>query len=112
MGLTAKIEQRSYYEVRGESEKNEGRGGTYLVGYFATESIAKRASQGHGVMGYEGHVRPHCGLVAVYIDPQTNREVIRPLGDVIEVQYEDPVEVRKRALAKLTPEEKLALGLK
>lgn len=63
-------------------------------------------------MGTQGYITPHRGEVAVYIDPDRNREVVRPLGECIEVQYEDPAEVRKRALDKLTPEEKLALGLK
>lgn len=91
---------------------NEGRGGSYLVGYFATESLAERAAAGRGAMGTQGHVRPHRGEVAVYIDPESGREIVRPLVERVEIQYEDPAEVRERALAKLTSEEKLALGLK
>jgi len=47
------------YEVRGDNDKTEGRGGTYLVGYYKNQDIANQASKNHGVMGSSGYISKH-----------------------------------------------------
>jgi hypothetical protein len=67
-----------------------------LIGTFMSEEVAKRAAAGRGTMGRgDGDVRP---------------------GPVVyeswkEYKNQNPEAVRERALAKLTKEEREALGL-
>jgi hypothetical protein len=107
----ANVFTMNLYEVRGENDSTEGRGGTHLVGWFTSSEIADKAAEGKGVMGYKGTVNPHTKVVVTYRDDEGN-DVTHLVGEQILVQYEDPKEVRARGLAKLTPAERHALGLK
>lgn len=110
--IHAKISHVRVYDAYEELEKNEGRRGQRKIGSFLHKSDASAAAKGQGVWGHDGPIREHDYDIISFVDPQTNKEVTRILGDVLVLQFENPVEVRKRALAKLSDEEKLALGLK
>lgn len=46
----------SVFEVRGDNDQTEGRGGTYVAGYFSSYPVAYKAAQGLGVMGTAGYI--------------------------------------------------------
>lgn len=50
------VEVGNIFRVTGEHDKNEGRGGRYIVDYSFDENKAKELSKGHGVMGYCGAI--------------------------------------------------------
>ena len=97
------------YKVQGHTDTTEGRGPMYTVGYFTDFEIAQRASKGKGVMGGDGSVETVTATVAVFT--ADNGEVMHGIiKEFVQVEYEDPADVRKRALEKLTPKERKALG--
>jgi hypothetical protein len=86
---------KTIYEATKNSDQTEGRGQTVRIAAFSKVNDARRAAKGQGVMGYgDGDVQS----LEVY--------------DSFE-EYEgvNKKTLRKRALAKLTPEEKEALEL-
>ena len=112
--MSAVVEEMTVYKVTGDADC-EGRS-TYLVGYFIDSHVADVASKNKGAMGTQGRVEPkRCSVVTV-LGPEGHRGVSKPehyiLGEHIIIQYEDPAEVRARALAKLSPEERKVLGIK
>jgi hypothetical protein len=108
-GLPARISTMTYYRVEGDSDC-EGRGPRTRVGCFLHEDSARNAAQGKGAMGSMGYIIPCNGLVVTYED-STGAQVMFVLGEKIEQIYENPVEIRKRALAKLSAREIEILGL-
>lgn len=91
------------WEVSGERDRTEGRGGMYVVGYAQDFAAAERLSEDRGVMGAPGVVR---AVRAVrFADGSTY---------VLGARCDDAwraAEARARALAKLTAEERALLGL-
>lgn len=55
--VEAEIPDGSVFEVQGDTDQTEGRGGRYTAGYFSTHEAAWNASSGLGVQGCPGHVR-------------------------------------------------------
>lgn len=105
---TADIHELTLYKVTTNSDTTEGRGATILIGWFIHEDVARKAARGQGVMGTDANVGPL--RVKVAKTPGKKGKMYL-LGDEVSTRYEDPAEVRARALAKLTDEEKAALGL-
>jgi hypothetical protein len=77
------------YAVVTNSDRIEGRGCPVVLGYYAKSEDARAAAKGQGVWCRDASV-----------------ETI-----VIQDSYEDKEAAKKRALAKLTEEDKRALGL-
>lgn len=101
------------YKAQGDTDTTEGRGPLRTIGWYLNEQLAKLAAKGQGVFGADGYVSPEIVNVIVYIDPDTGESVVRKLGELLQQQqFEDDDEVRARALAKLSAEERRALGLK
>ena len=97
--LTMKMTQ--VWRIRGNTDHTEGRGATYYVHIPRDENPGPVAGE-HGMMGYpDGDpvlvdaIEFSDGTVRVLSD------VVMPSGQVL----------RNKALAKLTPEERKALGL-
>jgi len=86
------------YEVITNSDLTEGRGRSVHVAYTTNDFTAKQIAKGKGVMGTDAEVRAINKTIRVY---ETHSEY---LGSKQE-------EIRKKALAKLTKEEKILLGL-
>lgn len=101
----AKVGRITMYRVEFNTDNNEGRGSTYYE-YYVTSAVAHTRAKGRGVMGTDCTVVPTSERVIVI------GEKIFRIGDEIIALYEDPEVVRKRALAKLTPEERKALGIR
>lgn len=102
----AKIERVTLHHVTGNTDGNEGCGRTFTVGWFVDLEVAKRAAKGRYVMGTDCPIETTVKVVAKMDDG-----AVYLLGERIEVSYEAPEDVRKRALSKLSPEEMRALGL-
>lgn len=83
-----------FWAAVANTDKTEGRGPEEVLGYFEQEADAKQAVKGQGVMGGDGAAR----RVIVYASFEAYADVKLSLA-------------RKRALEKLTLEERLALGL-
>jgi len=98
------------YKVTAPVDKNEGRfGGTETIGWASSRDVAERLAQGQGVMGTPGDIESCTINIVNYYD--NGHEHMAILGDEIILQFEDPKEVRKRALSKLTQDEREALGI-
>jgi hypothetical protein len=83
------------YEATKNSDRLEGRGHTIRIAAFTKREDAEQAAKGHGVMGMgNGDVDP----ITVY-------------ENFVEYLSKSKADLRKKALAKLTPEEKAALGI-
>lgn len=83
------------YQAQRNTDLTEGRGHNVEIATFATEDAAKQAAHGWGVMGYgDGDVVP----ITVY-------------DSFEEYANKDKESVRQTALAKLTRNERRALGL-
>lgn len=105
-GYLAKIERVTLHHVTSNTELCEGRGATVTVGWFLDRGVAERAAKGRYVMGTDCPIETTTKTVA-----RMDSGALHLLGEKIEVSYEDPEQVKRRALAKLTPEEMRALGL-
>ena len=108
--FTATIEDVTVYNVYANTDMTEGRGASVLSGTFLDGHAAKQWSQGRGVMGSPADVRGEA------------RRIVRLDGDVyilgpqVHLTIANAEEVaraafREKALAKLTPSERAALGL-
>lgn len=102
----AKIFTKTLFQVKSNYDTTEGRGREYTVGWFIDRETAEKAGKGQYVMGGD------CPIETVTQEVVLNeRGELFLLGKHIEVTYEDPREIRARALAKLTPEERKALKI-
>lgn len=79
-------------------------GGGRIIGVFPTESEAKTNSFAKGDFKSDGIVEP------LYLDGEKFLYKLVD-GPVALGLYEDPAVIRKRALDKLTPEERRVLGV-
>lgn len=104
------VTQMEVWEVRGDTEMNEGRGPMYTVGYFANYEHAVKAGKGVCAMGTDA--RPERKVVdAVVFKDENGEDKVGLIKEFITVHYEDPNEIRQQALAKLTPKERKILGV-
>ena len=103
----AHVFQMTLYRVRTNHDLTEGRGGEYTLGWFIDNAVAIKAAKGNYVMGSDCPVETRRELVV-----RTEDGKVFLLGERVEVKYEDPREVRARALSKLSPEEREVLGIK
>jgi hypothetical protein len=108
--LFASVKQYNVFEVSGDLDTEEGRRGTYVVGYYASEHLASLAARGKGVMGCSGTIT-HKTILTVTFKALNGEIVTCEVGNRIAISYESPADTRKQALAKLSPEEKKVLGL-
>lgn len=105
--LNSEVKTLKAYEVLGDSDC-EGRGPRYVVGYFLSHDVAKRAARGQGASGTEGYVNPVDVIAIALNDGKFKYYLDKP----IELKYESDEDIRLRALSKLTQEEKRVLRLK
>ena len=94
------VEQMTLYRVRTNTDLTEGRGAERTLGWFIDNAIALKAAKGNYVMGSDCPVESRRELVV-----RMESGEIFLLGERVEITYEDPREIKARALAKLTPEE-------
>lgn len=92
------------YQVMGQTDRTEGRGPLYIVGYATDMAEATRMAQDKGTIGTPGTIKTVMGLRF------PNGEVF-VLGERIDTAWKQQV-LRDRAKAKLTPEELNALLVK
>lgn len=95
----------SLWEVRGENDTQEGRGGTHVVGYYLSEDEAKEAALTEGVFGMPSRHILKRECLRTQSPPYTSYLLQEVQISNIEVK------LRERALAKLTEDEKRVLGL-
>jgi len=103
------IEVMDVFVVYNNTDGTEGRGTEYVFGVYYTLSEAVKAAKGKYVMGNDCPVKNEKVLVATATD--NSRYMISIIAKVCD-KFVDPRELKKRALAKLTSEEKEILGLK
>lgn len=86
------------WEAYTNSDLTEGKGSDVHIGYFNRESDAKQAVKGRGVWGTDASVRPAEIHIKIYESYK-------------EFEDETMASARRRALDKLSFEEKKALNL-
>lgn len=86
------------YKATINSDSTEGRGYEVLVGYFTREEDARKAVKGQDTMGSDGRVTLMDLSVEVYESYK-------------EYENKKAKDLKARALAKLTPQERVLLGL-
>lgn len=97
------------YEAKVESDLNEYKGGTKLLGYFHSKVEAEQAIKNAGYHPSDGYVKS----VQVF-----KQDLGKDYGAgqfhyylLTQIELEDKETIKKRALGKLTLAEKQALGL-
>ena len=90
---------KDVYEAYTNSDLTEGRGHTVHIGYFTRETDALRAVRRKGVMGTDANVRKLSTLE------------LKVYEHLAEYEAEVVLDLRKKALAKLTAAERTLLGL-
>lgn len=105
--VSASIKYLSGYEVRGERDTTEGKGGTYLIGYFTDKVSADKAAAKKGVWDHPGPIYP-VELVEISFSDGSKAYYPNQPIELINITNE---ELKARALEKLTPEDKRVLGL-
>jgi hypothetical protein len=101
----AKVVNVQLYRVTFNSDSMEGRGFTSYE-WYVDPTIANSRAKGNYGMGTD------CPVDVIYAAIIVVGDEMYRLGEQIKLHYEDPREVRERALAKLTPEERKVLGIK
>lgn len=109
--VTGTLSTITVYQAYEDLDKNSGRGARRTIGYFTVRQHALNAAVKKGIWGANGDVEMKTFDVVTYTNPGTGLELIRILGNQIEFTNEDIAEVKERALAKLSTQEKKALGL-
>lgn len=97
-----------YWDATSNSDKVEGRGSTIVVGSFSTKELAE------SVVRDKRYAR-HCIMGVQQPDDykyMVSRRIVTIHDDAEEFWHNTPEEIRKRALAKLDPEEIRILGIK
>lgn len=111
-GVPARIVSLLAYKVTADTSE-DGRGPTRFVGWYINKDLAIDASRGISAWGRDGDIEPLICDVAIYNDPKTGLEVKRRVStESLDIEFVDSDDVRARTLAKLTPIERKALGLK
>lgn len=103
----ARIIKGTFYEVMNNTDDIEGRGREFVAGVYSTRKEAERAAKGQYVMGSNCPVYERKGDLVKVSDDEYYL-----LGAPVLTVFEDPAEIRRAALAKLSAKEKEVLGLK
>lgn len=101
------VQSQPVYKVVTNSDLIEGRGVRVVTGIFSSHGQAVLAAKGAGVMGTDAEVVME--RLDVFEHTMTGERFV--LGERVLAEFVNPQEIKKRALAKLTDEEKEALGL-
>lgn len=64
--VQAEVPDDTLFEVRGDIDMTEGRGGTYVAGFFADYADAFRAAEGLGAQGQRGYLQLKLGIERIY----------------------------------------------
>lgn len=104
--MNIKLETRilTYYEALGATD-HDTNPYVFSLGYFLNKSAAIKAAKGKGGWGTDGKVKELTGSVVVMSDQMFI------LGDLISQDGDSTEDIKSRALAKLSDEEREALGL-
>ena len=107
------LQSMPIYRLDTNSDTTEGRGNRIVLGYFEYEHVAKAAGRGQYVMGTDCPITTENVPVVVLHMEDASVRMFR-LGAEIDCRgtFKSPEDIRKEALAKLTDEEKIVLGLK
>lgn len=97
----------SVFAVREENDKEEGRGGSSLVGYFHERKDAEETAKGKGVYGNPGQITQ---MDVFSIDGGKTGYPFN-MGEAITIVEPGIAKARKKILAKLTSEERRILEL-
>lgn len=114
---SATIVESQHYEVISNTDLNEGRGREIVIGrvHGNHRAVADEMAAGRGVFGSDARVSLCVRRIVEWSEPGIRELRLNLLGDPIIICTEDPSRVKARyvasGLAKLTPEEKAALGL-
>lgn len=115
MAVVLVLEPTTLYEIRGEIDQTEGRGGTRLIGYTRHFDTAREYAKGKGVMGLPGKVLEKEGFILFHEHDakvygfMLQSSLIAP-EDLLCSSAQKAKE-REEALAKLTDRERKLLGL-
>lgn len=96
------------HAVYEEHDKNEGRGGSSLVGYFHVQEDAAEAAKDKGVFGTPGRIAL---MQMLSMDGGRTGYAFQLDGAGIKCVMPGQKQLKRQALAKLTDEEREALGL-
>lgn len=106
--MSCTIEMLDCHKVITNSDLTEGRGAPVSLGFFRNRLIAEAYAVDKGPMGTPAQIKLHRCLCVI-----ANKGTWHRLGEEIRQEApEDVKKVRERALAKLSPLEREALGLK
>lgn len=100
------------YEVITNSDGTEGRGYPVSLGFFRNHADAVIQAHGKGCMGSNAEIESSSALVVETVEGELFLVGARVCKDIDDLKKATREAVRKRALEKLTPEEREALGLK
>lgn len=64
--VQAEVPNDTVFEVRGDIDMSEGRGGTYIAGIFANYGDAFLAAEGLGAQGRRGYLNLKLGIERIY----------------------------------------------
>lgn len=97
------------YEARGEKDTTEGRGGTYLIGYYLDKAQAEESVKGKGVWDGPGSIT----VIDCFKQYLANEKFKYWKLNEADIDFSIKSDfLRQQALAKLTPEEIKLLGIK
>ena len=107
--MKAAVSSETLWEVRTSSELS---GATFTVGWYLNYGDAVDSAKGSGAWGSDGSVKQHPNIDVVRLFDDAGKQTgIFLLGLPVIEQLKDPKLIKAKALAKLTDEEKEALGL-
>lgn len=110
--LKCNVTSLTAYEVRGETDTTEGRGSTYIVGYFNNKTAADEAAAGKGVWGAPGYVKPISLIEIEYPNGSKKYYLDSPIQIKSITDHEMKCRAQKKLKETLTPDEISALGIK
>lgn len=111
----ARVFRCSCFEVIGNTDTTEGRGMSTCIGVFDKRIDAEYAAKGAGVMGRNAEIRNRIYDIVVPLhggkEFWDEAKVLGAAPQKFVIEFIDPIELRKAALAKLTQSERELLGL-
>lgn len=95
------------------SDLTEGRGARVEVGWFKHRTDAEHCAVGKGVFGSAADVEPHNVDIVIPINDEGLEDWlnVKITGKPVVFSYNPSDQIRERALAKLSKDERRALGL-
>lgn len=106
--VTAELPNDSVFEVRGDIDQSEGRGGRYTAGYFADYASAFRAADGLGVQGTRGEVLIKTGIDRIYTSYEDWQEEFNLAAARNAPRASERISIRE--IVELAPTDETALG--